>query len=212
MERFYERRNGRNVPYYVVSVDDRMKRAAMGFAQKIIDTDNQYSRLLPIEVRMSNDLSVKRQIEIQRTYIGKLGEAAFAKFLHEKGKRVNLDGMFDIFEGQTSVDSFDFMTAAGKTVDIKTGFREIHKRLLVNTEQFKNIPKDYYVAVKLDAVDIDSSGKLVDLDNISNAAIIGYADYNDMQTRAATANFGEAGAKWLYYNSLNGIDGLLNLF
>lgn len=212
MERFVERRGNYNVAYYAVSIDENMRNIALDFAKKIILTDNQYSRLLPIEVRNSKNVSMQHKIEIQRTYMGKLGEIAFAQFLHENNKNVNIDGMFDIYEGQENVDSFDFMTCAGRSVDIKTGFRSIHRRLLVNTDQFNNIPKDYYVAVKVDAIDIDSQQKLVEWDNISTATIIGYADYGYMQTRADVNDFGEGPARWLFYNKLMGIDRLLNEF
>lgn len=212
MKRFVERRGNYNVPYYVVHVNERMRNMALDFAKKIILTDNQYSRLLPIEVRSSKDVSMQHKIEIQRTYMGKLGEIAFAKFLYKNNKNLNINGMFDVFEGQENVDSFDFMTTTGNSVDVKTGFRSIHQRLLVNTEQFDNTPKDYYVAVKVDAVDTDSHKKLVDWDNISNATIIGYADYYYMQTHASIKDFGEGPARWLFYNKLMGIDKLLNLF
>ncbi len=56
---------------------------------------------------------------------------AFAKFLYKNNKNVNINGMFDVFESQENVDSFDFMTNTGNSVDVKTGFRSIHQRLLV---------------------------------------------------------------------------------
>ena len=212
MEKKYEKRGNYNVAYYEIPVDAEMKKAAMDFAQRIILSDNQYSRLLPNEVRSAHDISMQHKIEIQRTYMGKLGEIAFLKFLQEKKKNVKVDGMFEVFEGQDNVDDFDFITAAGRSVDVKTGFRSIHKRLLVNTEQFDRIPKDYYVAVKLDALDVDSKQKLVDWDQIATAQILGYAEYNFMKGHAAIADFGEGPARWLLYNRLMGIDRLVTLF
>ncbi len=189
-----------------------MKALALDFAKNIILTDNQYSRLLPENVKNSHDVSLQQKIEIQRTYMGKLGELAFAKFLDEKGKQVDIRGMFQIYEGQTNVDNFDFRTRNGMSVDIKTGFRNIHRRLLVNVEQFENLPKDYYVAVKLNAKDVNSQDKLVDWDDITEAYIQGYAQYTYLNEHPQIQDFGEGPAHWLMYDQLMGIDRLLPLF
>ncbi|MFG6355284.1 MAG: hypothetical protein K1W26_00460 [Acetatifactor sp.] len=125
---------------------------------------------------------------------------------------MNIDGMFDIYEGQQNVDSFDFVTWDGHTVDVKTGFRSIHTRLLVNTEQFDRNPKNYYVAVKIDAADVDSRQKLVDWQNVSQARIIGYAEYEFLERNAPVYDFREGPARWRYYNQLMGIDRLLKEF
>ena len=162
----YKQMRGRyEIIYYSVEITEDMKALALDFAKNIILTDNQYSRLLPENVKNSHDVSLQQKIEIQRTYMGKLGELAFAKFLDEKGKQVDIRGMFQIYEGQTNVDNFDFRTRNGMSVDIKTGFRNIHRRLLVNVEQFENLPKDYYVAVKLNAKDVNS-GSLTLIENL----------------------------------------------
>ncbi|MBQ7337932.1 MAG: hypothetical protein IJW40_05690 [Clostridia bacterium] len=212
MERYTEARGNYHVAYYSVFIDQAMKLTALDFAKRIILTDNQYSRLLPTEVRNSNNVSMQQKIEIQRTYMGKLGEMAFLKFLQENHKNVNTRGMFDVFEGQQNVDSFDFITSTGKSVDVKTGFRSNHTRLLVHVDQFDHIPKDFYVAVKIDAPDVDSRNKIVDWDNLSTAYIIGYADYTYMKQYAGIHDFSEGPARWLYYNKLMGIDKLLHLF
>lgn len=200
------------VKSYDVEVDDSMRNQALTFAKEIILSNNQYSRLLPENIKESGDISLQIKIEIQRTYMGKLGELAFQKFLVSKGKEVSAEGMLEIYEGQDNVDTFDFKTINGKTVDVKTGFRNIHKRLLVNLEQFNRIPKDYYVAVKLNADDYDSSNKLVDLSSVDKAIIIGYAEHSYMENSANIYNFGEGPAKYLEYNELKQIDNLLDKF
>lgn len=120
--------------------------------------------------------------------------------------------MLEVYEGQDNVDPYDFMTLRGHSVDVKTGFRNIHTRLLVNVEQFYNIPKDYYAAVKIEAADTDSGQKLVDWESINQASILGYAERNYMEGHAQVRDFGEGDAKWLFYNKLLGIDSLLNEF
>lgn len=167
MEKYIEIRGRYNIACYRIDIDSDMRQTALKFAKDIILSGNQYSRLLPEQVRNSNDVSMQKKIEIQRTYIGKLGELVFVKFLEESGKAVNTDGMLEVYEGQDNVDPYDFMTLRGHSVDVKTGFRNIHTRLLVNVEQFYNIPKDYYAAVKIEAADTDSGQKLVDWESIN---------------------------------------------
>lgn len=207
-----EQRGSYLVSIYTIDITPDMKNAALTFAKNIILSDNQYSRLLPEEIQTSPNVEEQQKIEIQRTYMGKLGELAFAQFLFESGKIVNTDGMLDIYEGQTNVDSFDFITQNGHTVDVKTGFRYKHKRLLVNIEQFDRHPKDYYVAVKIDAADVDSRRKLVDWQNVPRAHIMGYAEYSFLYKYAPIYDFGEGPARWRYYKDLLGIDRLLREF
>lgn len=207
-----ERRGRYDISVYEVSVDESMRKCALQFAKDIILSDNQYSRLLPVNIRNSNDISLKQKIEIQRTYIGKLGELIFLKLLREKGKCVSTEGMLDIYEGQRNVDSFDFETSDGESVDVKSGFRTIHTRLLVNLEQFNNSPKNYYVGIKLDAQDTNSTQKLVEWNSITLATVKGYAEYSFMEKRSDVIDFGEGLAKWLPYDRLLGIDKLINMF
>ena len=91
MERYFDNRGNYNVAYYAVPIDERMRSTALNFAKRIILSDNQYSRLLPTEVRNSKDVTMQHKIEIQRTYMGKLGEIAFLKFLNENNKKVNIN-------------------------------------------------------------------------------------------------------------------------
>lgn len=203
---------GYDVGIYEVGIDDKMRKDALKFAKDIILSDNQFSRLLPENIRNSNDVSLQQKIEIQRTYIGKLGEIVFLKLLKSKGKNINTHGMFEIYEGQDNVDTFDFETRNRDSVDVKSGFRKMHTRLLVNIKQFNNSPKKYYVGVKLDTQDTNSEQKLVDWNNITIATVKGYAEYSFMEKYAEVRDFGEGPARWLPYNKLLGIDRLLNMF
>lgn len=207
-----EQRGNYNINVYDIDITEGMRNRCLRFAKDIVLTDNQYSRLLPAQIRESGDITEQQKIEVQRTYIGKLGELVFLTLLRIKGKEVNTDGMFDVFVGQENVDGYDFITREEKTVDIKTGFRDIHRRLLVNCDQFENIPKDYYVAVKLNAKDIDSQLTLVNWDDITVGTIVGYADYDYLSQYARVRNFGEGDAKYLDYNRTMGIDKLIREF
>lgn len=211
MIRFFEIHGRYNVACYEIDITNQIKAECFDFARSIILTNNQYSRLLPDQIRASNDIELIQRLEIQRTYMGKIGEMAFLSLLQENGKNVYTDGMFEVYEGQSKVDSFDFITSDGETVDVKTGFMPYHKRLLVNCEQFDRNPKDYYVGVLLNAEEIDHQSKLADWDSVSTAIIYGYVDY-DYLNNCPVGNFGEGPAKWIFYNRLMGINGLISKF
>ena len=202
-----------NIPCYIVDITEEMRNQALSFSEEIIRRDNQYDRLLPKKIRECGDEELKKKFRIQRTYIGKLGELAFKAYLEEKGKTVNTDDMFVIYEGQENVDEFDFVTTDNKSVDIKTGYLENHKRLMVNCEQFLNNRKDYYVGIKLATTTerVVFGNVLVDFNNITSATIYGYCDY-EFLNRQETRDFGEGPAKARFYNALMGIDKLLEKF
>lgn len=212
MKKRKEIRNGFSVNVYDVEITADMRNQCLRFAKEIILSDNQYSRLLPSEIKNSGNVSMQQKIEVQRTYLGKLGELVFLTFLNNLKKKVDSNGMFDIYIGQSNVDGYDFVTKKNNTVDVKTGFRNNHKRLLINYEQFINIPKDYYVAVKLTATDIDSKLTLVDWDDITSGTVMGYAEYIYLKKQAKTKDFGEGNAKYIEYNRLLNIDCLLKEF
>lgn len=206
------RGNNFTVNVYSMGVSLDMRERALEFATRIIRSNNQYSRLLPREVWESNNVDLQQKLEIQRTYVGKLGEMAFRDLLRYMGKNVNTDGMFEIYEGQENVDEFDFVTLAGHSVDVKTGFRSIHRRLLINTEQFDRIPKDFYVAVWFNGVDVDAENKLIDLDSITLGKVMGYAEHGYLLANAEIGDFGEGPARYVMYDRLMGIDRLVNMF
>lgn len=199
---------------YYIDINEKMKKNAFDFASQIITTNNQYDRLNPDILKHSRDIASKDKIRIQRTFVGKLGEIIFLKFLYEKGKFVNFDGMFDIYEGAGVVDDYDFITRDRKSVDIKTGFRPNHKNLLINMEQFnaKDKKKDYYVGIKLNGKDLDASIKEIDIHSIEYGIIYGYAEYDFLDKKCKTLNFGEGNAKFVSYKKLLPIDDLVDMF
>lgn len=201
------------VKEYEVDISQEMRDKALAFATKIKIDDNQFSRLLPanLQARTTDNFIRILKTEIQRTYVGKLGELAFLSLLNEKGIECNTEGMFDIYEGQENTDAFDFVTSNGLSVDVKTGFRSNHSRLLVNRQQFINLPKDIYVGVKLNGEDIPGDDKLIVWDSVQTAVIKGYAEKTYLD-RLPYYDYGEGPAKGLQYNWLLAIDRLLTLF
>lgn len=186
---------------YIVTITQDMKDRCMQFARQIITTDNQFSRLLPNDIRTSGNQQSKQALEINRTYMGKLAELAFAEMLRLNGKQVDLTDIFAIYEGRNNVDTADFFTLNGNSVDVKAGYESFHSRLLVNCEQADSIPKNYYVGVKLNLINGNSQ-----------ALIHGYVNHNELVTANRPQTFGEGYAYWLYYNQLRDINGLINMF
>ncbi len=184
----------------IIDVTPDMRQQALGFAENIILGNNQFDRL-------PNTVAVR----IQRTCVGKLGELVFAQALLDRGGNVDFEPMFAIFEGQNNVDGFDFETNNNQTVDIKTGFRANHQRLMVNVQQL-NDPKDYYVGIKLNAQDDNPRESIVDLDSINTATIYGYATHNTLVNTNQPQYFGEGDAYWLRYSDLRDINELLGHF
>lgn len=198
---------------YEVDISQEMRDKALSFAARIKLDDNQFSRLLPanLQERTSDQILEIMKLEIQRTYVGKLGELAFLSLLTERQIPCDTTEMFEIYEGQQNTDRFDFLTRDGRTVDVKTGFRSNHTRLLVNIEQFNNQPKDFYVGVKLNALDVPGNNKLIYWDSVQTAIVKGYAE-KDFLARLPFDDFGEGSAKNLRYNALLSIDRLIALF
>lgn len=194
-----------------VEITPNMRQQALGFAETIILGNNQFNRLLPSDIRTANNLDRMNAVRIQRTYVGKLGELVFARILLDRGFHVDLEPMFEIFEGQNNVDGFDFETANNQTIDIKTGFRANHRILMVNEQQLRQ-PKDYYVGIKLNAIDPDLNERVINLETIDTATVYGYVTHNTLVNANPRRNFGEGYASWLKYADLRGIDELLGYF
>jgi len=166
------------------------------FAEDIIKQNNQYNRF-----------HHSQEIQILRTYIGKLAEYVFLKFI--QSQKINyLEGdMFSIFQGQTNVDNFDFVTCKGEYVDIKTASRRFHTRIMIPIDQFR-LKKDYYVGIKLHFME---SGEKIIYNNIKIATIYGYIDRSTMEKRPIE-NFGEGDCKSAKLNELYNIKNLLTKF
>ena len=197
---------------YEVDVTQAMRDQALAFAAKIKLGNNQFSRLLPATLERTPDNILRiLKLEIQRTYVGKLGELVLLSFLTENGIDCDTGEMFTIYDGQENTDSYDFMTNSGLSVDVKTGFRSNHTRLLVNRDQFERNPKELYVGVKLNGQDIPGDDKLIDWDSVQTAVIKGYAEKTYLE-RVQYRDFGEGLAKGLTYNRLMGIERLLSYF
>lgn len=190
-----------------LSKDDIM--LCWNFSNEIIRGENQYDRMMKSGLSLNDRLSYR----VKRTFVGKIGEMAFYRFLEQNGINPgNLDEMFAIFEGQTNVDPFDFQTADGESVDVKTAVFSNHRNLVVPIDQFRNIPKDYYVGTKLELPayirDYDST---FTPECITDVYICGFATYEQMRQRR-TVNLGEFDCKAKPLTDLRDIAELVALF
>ncbi|GAA0097500.1 hypothetical protein ACV3VQ_07160 [Clostridium perfringens] len=207
-KRYVENRNGDKIEInnYIVDIDESMRERCWNFSKKIIEDENQFNRMLPENITSEEE---EKLIRIQRTYAGKLAEYAFLKFLQIKGKEVTEGDMLTIYEGQKNVDNFDFITRDNSTVDIKAAFKENHRNLVVNLEQLNNIPKDFYVGIKLNSKNYNNN--LINPDSITEAEIFGYCECEYLNKRT-TVNLGEDFCKTVNLGRLIGIDNLLKKF
>ena len=57
--------------------------------------------------------------------------------------------MFTAWSDTYRVDTTDFQTSDGKSIDIKTASENYHTRILVPYDQYKNQRKDYYIGVRI---------------------------------------------------------------
>ena len=136
------------------------KQRCLKFAKDIIYSSNQYNRF-----------SQTTQIQIERTYVGKLAELMFLRYLNSNSKSYDEGDMFEIFQGQQNVDSYDFITKEGYTIDIKTASKPFHKRIMVPIDQL-NVKKDIYVGIKLNFSSMN--GPYINLYDINDCKIFGY--------------------------------------
>lgn len=184
-----------------IEITQEMRDKAYEFAIMIEKGGNQYARLGQSEEEL-----------IETTYIGKLGELAFLMALNSVDVFPDISGLLDVYEGQENVDLYDFITQDGLTVDIKTGYLSYHTRLMVNEQQFNNIPKDIYVGIKLLASDpINEAGKN-GKDVWINAEIHGWISHGDLKEYGEFRDFGKGYAYATIYCKLNPIKLLLDKF
>jgi hypothetical protein len=183
---------------YTLNVSKNDRNKCLDFSKKIIQTQNQYNRF---------DKTLYTQIE--RTFIGKLAEYLFYKFLIEKGINYPVGDMFEIFEGQTNVDSFDFKTKNGETVDIKTASKSFHKRIMVPISQWK-LEKDYYVGIKIET-NIEINSNKIKIDSINEAILYGYCTRSQIG-KSIIMSFGEGPCKHYLLDKLDDIDIILDKF
>lgn len=185
-----------------------MVRKCLDFSTNIIEQRNQYDRMSPDYAMHNTDLKLK--IRIMRTFVGKLGELCFSSFLTQQNIEHDISEMFEIFEGQTNVDSLDFATKSGEDIDVKTAVFKNHKRLVVPLDQIMNIPKSFYVGIKLD---IDVNGNRyenIDPYKIKTAQIWGFCTLDTLR-KLPTKNLGEFPCKAISSQNLQPIKYLLDL-
>lgn len=164
----------------IIQITANEKQRCLEFARKIVLGGNQYARL------GANDKK-----RVQRTYAGKVAEYAFLKYIRANGKPNYPEGdMFKIFKGQNNVDSYDFIDDDGETFDIKAAFLPNHKNIMIPESQLQRMPKDQYVAIKLNGKFEEPDGdlQLVDVESITQAEIIGQVDFNSIDL-LPTKNF-----------------------
>lgn len=167
------------------------------FARQIITGGNQFNRF------NQND-----NTQINRTYVGKLAEYVFLKFLHEQGIKYDEGDMFEIFEGQENADTYDFVTPLKKTIDIKTASLPFHSRIMVPISQF-HLRKDFYVGIKLNF--LETKGSTIDPMKINDCEICGYVDRLVLENQP-TQFFGEGDCKAYPLTKLKPIETLIKYF
>jgi len=95
---------------------------------------------------------VSFNLHIERIFTGKLGEYALFQILNKFTYEIDYKDAFKIWEGTQNVDRFD-LKVNNKTIDAKTLYKPNHRNMIVPLDQWKSMPKDFYVAVKLDNFD-----------------------------------------------------------
>lgn len=91
-------------------------------------------------------------LHIERIFSGKLGEYALFQILNKYAYDIDYKYAFKIWEGTQNVDRFD-LKVNNKTIDAKTLYKPNHRNMIVPLDQWKSMPKDFYVAVRLDNFD-----------------------------------------------------------
>ncbi|MFQ9309197.1 MAG: hypothetical protein ACLR2K_04635 [Paraclostridium sordellii] len=181
-----------------VQITPEMIERCYEFASEIILGDNQYDRL---------PNTVDKRIE--RTFVGKLSELVFYNYICSRGINYDIGDMFEIYDGQENVDGYDFITRNGITIDIKSASRTDHYMIMVPIDQFENIPKDYYVGVKINTG--VTRNQDIQINDITTATIYGYCDYNYLANRY-TKSYGEGPCKAAQLERLLDIEDIVRMF
>ncbi|EMR74754.1 hypothetical protein MBGDF03_00918 [Thermoplasmatales archaeon SCGC AB-540-F20] len=143
--------------------------------------------------RFSKDLFTRKE----RIFFGKLGEIIFLNFLNSKNIFPDTTGMFEIYLGETNVDKFDFFTKDKQKIDVKSAYKDYHKRILVPYDQFEGgRAKDYYVGVKISL-------------ETRHAEVCGFTTKVKL-LQNGKKDFGEGPAYWEYLNNLDDINILVD--
>ena len=192
----------------IIEISEEMRYKAYDFSTEIIMQNNQYDRMCPSDIRNINDKNI---IRINRTYVGKLAELCFNEYLIANNIFVNIDDMFSIFNGQENVDDFDFCLPNGNTIDIKTAVFNNHRNLVVPIDQFINIPKSYYVGIKLECPIGKNDYRLIKRDTFKKAFVRGFCTYDELK-KQKTINLGEFDCKAIRLDSLHNVKLLVDMF
>jgi hypothetical protein len=179
-----------------VNVTEEQKIKCWQFAENIINEGNQFDRF-----------QKSKDIQILRTYVGKLAEYIFYHYIKSKGIDYEIGDMFEIYSGTENVDLYDFVLPSGRTIDIKTASLPFHKRIMIPISQF-HLKKDFYVGIKL-LFSVDE--RIISPMSIRKAIIYGYIDRKSLEERP-TENFGEGDCKSFMLTELMDIEHLINYF
>lgn len=180
-----------------LQVTSEEKKRCFEFANSIIRDGNQFNRF-------NQDI----EVQIIRTYVGKLAEYVFYHFLLSKNIKVSEGDMFEVFQGGQNADTFDFVLSNGNTIDIKTASLPYHTRIMIPDSQF-HLRKDFYVGIKLNFK--VGFNNLIDPYNIDTAQIYGYIEREILEIQPSKY-FGEGYCKSYPLNQMKAIDELLKMF
>jgi len=116
---------------FYVKITDEMKRQAEDFAMASLgETFDRFN--------------YDRSVRLNKIYVGKLGEIIFAEFMKGKGVELAVD-----FNSNSGGKPYDF-SLMGKTIDVKSGTKPHHRRLLIVQDHFEHSGGcDYYPAVNV---------------------------------------------------------------
>lgn len=154
----------------------------------------EFSEIVVTETynRFKKDISTRKE----RIFFGKLGEVIFLRFLNSRNIFPDVTGMFEVYEGETNVDKFDFFTKNNEKIDIKSAYKDFHKRILIPYDQFEyGRAKDYYVGIKIDI-------------EIKQGQICGFTTKEKLLDNGKK-DFGEGLAYWEFLNKLEDINELI---